>query len=614
MKKKKYSMWSNIEFLVRSGWKLEREVVLVPILKEMFGLGQQLLELFLVPVILRAVEQKVSLEHLLWLIFIFTMALVAVTGITKYLASIGDRLEGRVRCDMMYKINEAVCTTSYANILDNDYWEKLKKAEHSTDYSVASTQLYEDAVKLMGAVAGFGIYLCLMSRVSVWLIFIVLLCNVAGYYLVPNTRRVNVWSYGLEKDTAEFTHTMGYVTRSIKNNEMGKDIRLFGLGGWLSELYDSAMEAYQKFVGKREKRYLVSDICSVLLTCLSSLLSYAGLLYITLTDGLSASEFFLMFTAISGFRGWLNTILYAGGEMHKKSLGMCHIRELFDAPEPFLLEGGKKFEKPLDGRYELRMENVTYTYPEAEKPLIDKMDLTIHSGEKLAIVGLNGAGKTTLVKLLCGFLDPQEGRILLNGQDIREFNRKEYYELFAAVFQEFSVLDVTLGANVAQTEKEKNREKVEHCLKLSGLWEAVEKLPDGPDTFVGKNMVENGIELSGGQTQRMLLARALYKNAPILVLDEPTAALDPIAENELYQKYTEFSAEKTSLFISHRLASTRFCDRIIFLENGRILEEGSHEELLKKQGAYAKLFEVQSRYYKEEEWDKMERESVTWQE
>lgn len=227
------------------------------------------------------------------------------------------------------------------------------------------------------------------------------------------------------------------------------------------------------------------------------------------------------------------------------------------------------------------------------------MNLTIHPGEKLAVVGLNGAGKTTLVKLLCGLLDPTKGQVLLNGQDIRTFNRREYYELFSAVFQNYSLLDVSLGENVSQTPENGDERKIWKCLEKAGLTQAVEKLPDKLDTHIGREVYLDGILLSGGQTQRLMLARALYKDGSILFLDEPSAALDPLAEHDIYMKYSEMTKGRTSLFISHRLASTRFCDRILYLEHGTILEEGTHEELLNLGGAYAELFEVQSRYYQE---------------
>ena len=201
--------------------------------------------------------------------------------------------------------------------------------------------------------------------------------------------------------------------------------------------------------------------------------------------------------------------------------------------------------------------------------------------------------------MLCGFFDPTEGHVLLNGRDIREFNRREYYQLFSAVFQEFSVLDVTVAENIAQTVENINYEKIHDCIEKAGLSTLIQELPKGLDTHVGKEVFLDGVLFSGGQTQRLMLARALYKDGPILMLDEPTAALDPIAENDIYMKYNDMTQGKTSIFISHRLASTRFCDRIIFMANGTIVEQGTHESLLAQDGEYAKLFEVQSRYYQE---------------
>lgn len=610
--KTKYSVLQNLWFLIKEAWVLEKETIYLPVVKEVINLSLNLLELFIVPVILQSVERRTSLGQLLAVIGIFTLALVVCTGLSNYLDILHGRAESHLRCNLVHRINVAACTTSYANTLDKNYRDKLKQAERAASWPTSSAQLYDNSIVLLGAVAGFIIYLLLMTKVSPWLIVIVLACSVGGHFLVPNTRSANVWSYGMETETKEYTNAMFYVTGTIEG-KMGKDIRLFGLAGWLRDIFNSALNLYRGFVFKRERKYLLADLGSVFLNVLQNGLAYAYLIYVTLEQGLSASEFLLMFTAISGFGGWINTIIATLGEMHKKSLGMCHIRELFQWPEPFCMEGGKPIEQPENGAYELRLENVNYSYPEAAKPTIHGMNLTIRPGEKVAIVGLNGAGKTTLVKLLCGFLDPQEGRVLLNGQDIREFNRKEYYKLFTAVFQEFSGLPATIGANVAQTEENKDLERIEYCLKQAGLWEAVQELPKGVETPYGKEMFDDGVELSGGQTQRLMLARALYKDAPVLLLDEPTAALDPLAEHELYMKYSSFSAGKTSLFISHRLASTRFCDRILFLENGKIAEEGTHEELLSRQGGYAKLFEVQSRYYKEGEWDEGGG-AATWQE
>lgn len=200
---------------------------------------------------------------------------------------------------------------------------------------------------------------------------------------------------------------------------------------------------------------------------------------------------------------------------------------------------------------------------------------------------------------MCGLYDPTGGRVLLNGQDIREFNRPEYYKLFSAVFQEYSILDVTVRENITQTPGTYDERRMKEAVEKAGLTEKIEAV--GWEAHLGQEVYEDGILLSGGQTQRLVLARALYKDGPVLVLDEPTAALDPIAENDIYRKYNEMTRGRTSVFISHRLASTRFCDRILLLEHGAVLEEGTHESLMAKKGAYAEMFNIQKKYYQEEE-------------
>ena len=345
------------------------------------------------------------------------------------------------------------------------------------------------------------------------------------------------------------------------------------------------------------RAYLWSDLADLLLTFLRNGIGYWYLLHITLKNGLPAAQFLLYFSALSGFGTWGMGILAQLSELHQESLDISVLREFLEYPEPFALADGDPIPTPADGKYGLRLEDVSFRYPEAGKDTISHLSLTIRPGEKLAIVGLNGAGKTTLVKLLCGFLDPTEGRVLLNDRNVRSFNRKQYYGLFSAVFQDFSVLGTTLSQNVAQQMDGIDTQRVRRCLELAGLTEKVAALPKGLDTPIGRRVYEDGVELSSGQTQRLMLARALYKNGAILALDEPTAALDPIAEDDIYRKYNAMAAGKTALFISHRLASTRFCNRILFLKDGRIAEEGTHQQLLEKNGEYARLFAVQSRYY-----------------
>lgn len=253
-------------------------------------------------------------------------------------------------------------------------------------------------------------------------------------------------------------------------------------------------------------------------------------------------------------------------------------------------------------------ENVSFSYgvwedgKERKIPIFQEFNLQIKAGERLAVVGVNGAGKSTLVKLLCGLLQPDQGSIYINGTDSRIIPRWDYYSLFSAVFQHSRQLPVSVAENVMlNVRKEQEETAMWDCLEKAGLLEKVRSLPEKEKTCLVRQVAEEGTELSGGQVQRLLLARALYKDAPVLILDEPTAALDPLAESAIYEKYSSLTQGKTSLFISHRLASTRFCDRILFLEQGRVVESGSHEELMELGGKYAAMFQVQSKYYAKNE-------------
>lgn len=312
------------------------------------------------------------------------------------------------------------------------------------------------------------------------------------------------------------------------------------------------------------------------------------------------ADFVLYFGLITGFSMWLSALFGQVNSLRRTSIIVNYLRTFLDYPDTFLREGGFESEKLKLSPKEISFHNVSYRYEGAQQDTLSGLNLTIAPKEHLAVVGLNGAGKTTLVKLLCGLTDPTEGTVCYDTTDVREYNRDKYYELFSAVFQQFSVLPLTFAEIVAEEEPSRiDRAKVEKCLQKAGLWEKIDSLEKGIDTEYSREVNDNGTELSGGQIQKLLLARALYRNAPVMVLDEPTAALDPIAESNLYETYNEVMKDSSAVFISHRLASTRFCDRIVLLEDGRIIEEGTHAELIAKQGRYYKLYETQAKYYRE---------------
>ena len=360
-----------------------------------------------------------------------------------------------------------------------------------------------------------------------------------------------------------------------------------------------ALNKERRQIQRRWNRWnLWNSFISLLIVLIREGTVYAFLIYKAIAGDLSASEFILYFTAASSMAGFISTILGSWGEVNKAALAISDYREFMD------LEGrlnhGKGIPVPQKP-FSIEFRDVSYQYPEGEKKILDHISFKISAGEKIALVGLNGAGKTTLTMLMCGLLLPDEGEILLDGHSIYEYNRDEVYSLFGFVPQDYHVLPISIARNIACTleNEEIDCERLKHCLKTAGLNEKINSLPLGADTQLNRAVNPDGIELSGGEMQKLLLARLLYHNPLCIILDEPTAALDPIAEDRIYQHYNEIAKNATSVFISHRLASTRFCDRIFLLDGANFAEVGTHDELMASGGKYRELFDLQSKYYKE---------------
>ena len=595
--KPKYNLWQNSWYMVKLAWRYSKSVLAICIILAAATAGETVVQLLIAPGILQKLELRASLPQLLGAIAIFTGALILFAAAKEYFDL--NKLFGRVtvRIKLIEAIAEKMAQTSYENLLDTAFLQRKERASSACDDNQSPAEsIWLTWTNILANLLGFAVYLALLSSLSPLLILVVIATTAAGYFV---SRKVNQFGYLHREEEAAYTAEMRYVKRTVTSRAFAKDIRIFGLKPWLMEVWQKSFQLYESFLRRREKHYFLTNLADFLLSLLRNGISYAYLLHLTLTEGLSASTFLLYFTAASGFTQWITGILEQFTQLSKASLEISVVREFLEWPEGFQLTGGDPIPDAVNGTYELQLEHVTYRYPGAAEDTIHDLSLTLHRGEKVALVGLNGAGKTTLVKLLCGFLDPTQGTVRLNGVDIRKLNRRAYYKLFSAVFQEFSLLEATVAENVAQQVEGIDEEKVWQCLQNAGLSDAVRALPQGLQTHLGRSIYDDGTELSGGQTQRLMLSRALYRDGAVLVLDEPTAALDPITESEIYLKYSEMTQGKTSLFISHRLASTRFCDRIILLENGSIAEEGSHEALLQRGGSYAKLFSVQRRYYEE---------------
>ena len=594
----KYNMWQNTWYMLKIAWNGHKNVPLLCAAIAVVSAAYTVAELVITPAILNEIELSSSAGELLITIAAYTGALLLLCALRTYLRK--NTLFGRVevRQEILKRIALKSASTSYSNTLDTDYIEYLKNAEAATgSNSEASEAIWETWVGLLTDIIGFTVYILLLLELDFRIALIIVITSAVSYFA---SKRINEWGYRHRKERMEYNDKLRYIRGTAQGRSYAKDIRMFGLANWIEELYAKTLDMYSAFSAKCERVRIWGSVIDIVLTFLRNGAAYAYLIWYTLENNLGAAEFLLYFGAVSGFTQWVTGILTEFGTLHKQSLDLNVVRQYLEWNEPFNLTGGEHIEKRPDMKAEIKLENVSYRYPMAEKDTITNLNLTVHAGEKLAIVGLNGAGKTTLIKLICGFLDPTAGRVLFNGKDVKSLNRRDYYALFSAVFQKFSLIDSNIIENIAQRTDGIDEARAWDCAEKAGLGEKIKSLPEGMYTHFGRSVYEDGVELSGGETQRLMLARALYKDGPIIALDEPTAALDPIAENDIYQKYNSMTRGKTALFISHRLASTRFCDRIILLKNGTIIEQGTHDELMRQGGEYAGLFAVQSKYYSEE--------------
>ena len=591
-------MWQNSWFMIKLAWTSEeKKVIILSLLSAALAVALNLVNLYVSPTILSAVERHVSVGELFWTIAGFSLALMLVSAASAYVNT--NTLFGRisVRAEITGLLNRKAATTSYPNIDDDKFIKLLTKARECTFSSMTSAEaIWTTLTTLVTDIIGFLIYVSLLTTVQPLLILLITVTTLISYFI---GNYVNGYGYRHREEEAEYERHMNYLSWRVEDLSAAKDIRIFGLRHWLEELYGKAISGYTAFHKKVQGVYIWSPIVDLVLTFLRNAVAYAYLISLVIRGGLGVAEFLLYFTAVGGFTGWVSGILNGLSTLYKQSLDISTVRECLDYYEPFQFEGGISIEAEGERKYEIRLEDVSFRYPEADQDTLANINFTLHPGEKLAVVGLNGAGKTTLIKLICGLLDPTEGRVLLDGEDIRNYNRADYYTMFSAVFQDFSLLAGTIATNIAQDYAGIDMGWVKECAKMAGLHAKIEALPDGYETYLNREVYDEATLLSGGETQCLMLARALYKNAPFIILDEPTAALDPIAESDMYQRYHEVTGGKSSVYISHRLASTRFCDRIIMIDNAGICEEGTHEELIRFGGKYAKLYAVQSKYYKE---------------
>ncbi len=388
-----------------------------------------------------------------------------------------------------------------------------------------------------------------------------------------------------------------FMTHTIYNYRGGKSIRLYNEQKLIEEKYFAAHKEsnafHMKSLSACEKNYSVL----VSLELLSSLILYGFAIFRAANGVMTPGEVLAFVMYIIRIQSALGDASFQLASLFTKTSVWKQIYDFLDIPDE-KYKGTIPAEKRDDNEYEFEFKHVYFKYPDSEDYVLKDVNLKWRVGEKMALVGKNGCGKSTLVKLLCRLYDPTEGEITLNGIDIKKYKYEEYMALFSVVFQDSKLFSFSLAENVA-ADTEYDPALVEDCVRRAGLSERLDSMKKGIETFLYKDFDDNGVEISGGEVQKLCLARAIYKGSPFIVLDEPTAALDPISEHDIYTKFNGIVGTRTAIYISHRLSSCRFCDEITVMENGTIVECGNHVELLQKGGVYSVLWNAQAEYYKD---------------
>ncbi len=590
--KSNYGLLNNFLYVLNQVMQNEKRIIFADIMEIISGVLVPLGGVILPSLITGVIENQANISALVQFVICFFLIYGLCNSLQGYFKNRNEwqYIKFRTCCFVKKLLNKCI-DMNYQTYED----EKTQKLLNSAMDACSGNQngverVLQLTVSLCINFLLVFLYLIYLLRTKPWISLVLLLTSFLHIFVYSIA---NKFEMRMSEEKAQCELNMNYLDRQAYEIEHGKDIRLFQLQNWLIEKYENANKKYNDIVHRERQKYFLNDICGVALKSLRSLICYMYLLQL-LEKGLSLAQFVLYLGIISSCSVYFEKLAETISELIRNLNKIDFIRDYLEISEETVGEKRKHLHLE-DGSLRIEFKNVSFAYRNCDHLVLDHVNFVIEKGEKVALVGVNGAGKSTIVKLLCGLYKVSSGTILINGIDINEYS--DVCKDISVVFQDSLVLADTVASNISCS-TEYDAALAKKVMKDSGLDEIVENLSYKENTFLGKEISKDGIQLSGGQLQKLMLSRALYKKGKFLILDEPTAALDAIAESRLYEKYDELTKGMTTLFISHRLASTRFCDKIMLLKDGKISEIGSHDELLENDSNYVHMYNVQSHYYR----------------
>lgn len=591
---KRYSTWSSICYMVKNTWKFNKIVFLYCGFMTLCSTLRPFLTIYFTKYLLEELMGGRDVKRIIGIFVIYFLIQLVLEVLNNQIKYSVVPEQVKVRLLYMREHARKFLDAEYKYMEDEEFQNEAETSYRGLSNDSTGVQgLLNSMFYILGSILATGIYIGIVSTLNIWILLYLIVNVVITYILTYGAKK---YEHSKKIEISDVNRRLNYINKVMYDFSAGKEIRVYGIKNWLTNKYTEQRKNKIRIQRNLKNKYFSVEVFESVFSFVREGIVYFYLIYLVLNGELEIPDFTVYMATIIGFSDHLKGIIRNIAFMRAQNLDIVDLRNFLETDSD---KDCSNYVDIPEGPYEVEFKDVSFHYPNIEGNILEHLSFTLKQNERIAIVGNNGAGKTTLIKLLCGFFDVTGGEILLNGINIQKFERKKYQQLISAIFQEINIFAFSMAENIIFQEDNYNQDKLDEVLKSADLVDKVKSLPNGFHTSLHKILDPQGVELSGGEQQRVVIARALYKDSDIMILDEPTAALDAIAEHEVYEKFSEITEGKGSIFISHRLASTRFCDCILMLENGQIIEKGTHEELLQANGKYAEMFGVQSKYYKE---------------
>ncbi|MBI5978595.1 ABC transporter ATP-binding protein [Clostridium perfringens] len=590
----------NIVYLIKKIFNLDKVIFLLIGIYILILALAPFLDILFPKFLLDELSTNLDIKNILYILIIYSALSFLIFPFIEYIGCIINAKQTNSRMKILFEVQNKVFKIPFKYTEDVDILNKKETVIRSlSGFDSGIQSLLNEFVLLISSLLSLVGYISILASLNIILV-LYLLVNIFVMYRI--VAKFSNYEVNKTNDIWINNREVNYYMNIMNDFSYGKDIRLLNLKDLIIYKVKNSINISMNMLKQIKKNNFKVIFIDLTLSFFREGFVYFYLIYMFLNNKILIGDFVMFFSAIAGFTELMNSIARYISSINSKNTNIKDIKDFLNLEDLESCDNSNKSNEKfclssLEAPYKITFDKVSFKYPNSNKLILDELSLTINQGERLAIVGENGCGKTTLIKLLTRLYEPTSGKIYINNIDINNIPIDSYNKLISVVFQDYKILAFSVIDNIALSDSDVDYTKLIKSMKDSGIYEKIERLPKKENTLMQKRIDDSGIELSQGEKQKLAIARAIYKSGEIIILDEPTAALSPQSEEQVYKEFNNMTKNKTSIFISHRLASTHFCDNIAFIKNGKITEYGSHDFLIDLGNDYAKMYNIQSQYY-----------------